>query len=457
MIVAAISLFVTIPAVIGVSLARKTPIINLIKSPACWLIGFLCIAITFLLVFGAFLIVGDFVRTLYALESVGDGAKVLTRAILGLFTFKPYIVVRDGGKTIIPDNARYPLKRVGGVGNLILYNDTAVITEQRGLLKRVLVKPAYVKLEAFERMYAAVDLRPRHWVYTVGALSKEGIPIKCKVDVSFQIDDRETVATAGQVHPADPKAVLKAGTATWVREEERFEDKMDWTGRVIISNTEGTLRGMLAQTSLDEIIPIKRTPRDRETQEVISGDSVTGLGESQISEDKDAREVTRRRLERDLRERLERSCESLGVKILNVHVGHLEVEEEISQQWLDLWRATWRKWATQQIGKAKAQRIQIVEDARRDAQIALVNRIAEIVKQIGGETDRFASSTLALRFISAMRETEDATEWLKIHLPSQSLETFEKLRKIVLQDKPTTALDTGNALSQDIERTQHNQ
>src|SRR5690606_13116320 len=96
--------------------------------------------------------------------------------------------------------AEHILARVGGPGNLVVYNDSAVLLEKAGRFTRMCGK-GFIRLAPFEKPYAFLDLRPKRTVYPVNAMSKEGIPIICEADITYQIDSEGTSATDEDPYP----------------------------------------------------------------------------------------------------------------------------------------------------------------------------------------------------------------------------------------------------------------
>lgn len=357
----------------------------------------------------ALLIVGWFIQSLYGLQNPGEGIKFALRLVFGIPGFKPYLRYSKGGSEVMEtgvedEDETGVLRKAGGPGNLLLYADTAVVTEQKGRLARVIRGPALERLENFEKVYAVIDLQSQQWQYAVNALSKEGIPITCNTDVSFQIDDRNG--------PSEREtAIFRAATSTWVREKERVEDKMNWAGRVIISNTEGTLRTLLAQTPLDQLVP----------SQIISPDKTIKIADPAKS---------RREIQKKLRAALETSAPALGVKITGVFLGHIEVDKDITQQWADIWKTGWRKWATETVGTAKAERIQILEEARADTWIELLRQAAEAIDHSSKAGYTISNEIIALHFLEALVQVQGPSEnFMKTYLVPDSWETLERFRR----------------------------
>lgn len=386
-----------------------SPRLGIVTTSGRFLLALSTIIPAFLLIFAAFRVVGWFAASLYGLKSVGDGAKFAWRSVFKTFGFKPYLVYREGGEEILPDDPDFPLRRVGGPGNLLLYNDVAVVLERCGKISRVVRGPAAVPLQRFEKVYAHVDLRPQRWEYSVSAMTKDGIPVTCKADIGFQIADGGMPRTDKVVYPTTDDIVLRAATCTWIREHKRAEGVLNWAGRVVIGETEGTLRTLLARVRLDELVPAEPG--------------------SQVGA------ATRERIQNELRAELEKSVVKLGAKITHVFLGEIIVDQEVVRQWSDIWRTNWRKWATERIGLGKAERIQILEAARIEAQVDMLKHVAERFQAMAETGATVPSSAVALHFIEALRRTDQLTEWVRIYLAPQSWETLEKLRKLILPEK----------------------
>jgi hypothetical protein len=404
---------------------------------------------------GAFFLAGEFLHTLYDLESAAEGTRYVLLSVTGPSDIKPTLTVREGGTAIRESDKERPLWRIGGPGFIVLYNDTAFVTQKGGRLKEIYTRPSTYSMERFEKPYAFVDLRPRHREASVGALTEEGIPVSCSFDVTFQIDNSDMEPNERVMFPAPKENVFKAVTATWAREDARFEDKMDWEARVV-GTAQGIIRGLIAELSLDELIPVRLLlPLDEEgglddetateflkeleqtrriSPEEVAAPMPLSPTEEEGEERASTRLETRRMMQRQLREKLRQGVSSLGVKIISVYIGTIEVSDEIKAQWLDLWRSVWKAWATEQLGDGKAERLQILETARTQAHITLLQQVADLIHDME-ENDRcFPRSVIALKFLEALRETDAPTEWMRVYLPSQSLQSLEKLENLLTSD-----------------------
>jgi regulator of protease activity HflC (stomatin/prohibitin superfamily) len=201
----------------------------------------------------ALALAADFVRGMYGLKSWSEGRSHVARSLFGQPSFSPYLIIREGRVVQPPEHT---LRRVGGPGNLIVYNDSAVVTEQGGRLKRVLLGPSFPKLEPFEKVWEVIDLRPKRWVYDVSAMTKEGIPVTVPADVRFKIEDGGQEPAEKKPYPALEEAVFAAATGKWMREPDKSEPDrvLDWASRVVIGDTEGILRTIISRLYLDQLI-----------------------------------------------------------------------------------------------------------------------------------------------------------------------------------------------------------
>jgi regulator of protease activity HflC (stomatin/prohibitin superfamily) len=363
---------------------------------------------------------GWFLNSLYGLGGVRKGHLFLWYQMFGPVSARPWAVIKEGRVT---GDVNQPLIRLGGPGLLVIYNDSAVVTEQNGRLKRIL-GPGYHRLEPYERVWEVVDLRPQHWVYPVSALTRDGIPISCDADVTFKIDDREggirKEPTGKQPYPFTEEAVLKAATATWIREEEREDQVMKWTGRVMISMAEGALRSILAQYRLDRLVAPDEPSGPHETRE----------------------EIRER-----LRSALEESAPEVGAMILNVDIGRIDIKvdlaeedeaaaEVLSDQVLQQWIQTWQ---------AEMNRLDLVERAGGEAEMARLEAVsvqaqAEMVLTLTEAMQSLVRAEEASAYHRALRLIE-TLRWMtfdpdvRAFVPLETLRSLQKLEEIVEMDR----------------------
>ena len=332
----------------------------------------------------------SFVQSLYGLRSRREGWGFLMRSLFGLSGLQPFLIIREG--TIQGDEA-HVLRRVGGPGGLVIFNDSAVVLERAGRLTRV-AGSGFAYLEPFEKVWDVIDLRPQRWNFAVEAMTQEGIPVTCHADVSFKIDDGGKKSTREEAYPMTEEAVFKAATSKWIREAGRTEPDrlMTWTKRVVMGETEGTLRSILARYPLDQLID----------------------------------PAIRRKIQAELEEALRRSVPNLGAKITRVALGDIQLEDEITQQWIEKWQAEGRRRMMELEAEGQAARAAIEANARIQAQVKMIANTAKAFDSMARYGEEIPSRFVILRFIEMIKRT--SIEMLgRLYLPYDVMRTFKML------------------------------
>lgn len=331
---------------------------------------------------------GHFVRGVYGLkkETQDEAKSILTYRWLGYRPmFNPYILVKDGAIA----GGSEVLQQTGGPGGLVLYQESAVVLEKHGVISRVMLGPSFPDLEPFERVWDVIDLRPQRWVFDVSAITADGIPINYDADVHFQVRPTE-------------EAVLKAALSTWIREAHRTEPDrlMTWTKRVVIGETEGALRSILAHYTLDDLLKF------------------------------DVREAIRK----ELHGKLVSFGEKLGVQILDVNLKDLKLRGKVIQQWFETWRTERLRVMGMEIAEGKARRLKLLEEARAKVRIQLLDGTAQALHDATPETRNAASRLVILSCIEVMKRTAFD---LNIFLPADLIKTLDAVRASMCDDKPS--------------------
>ena len=386
-------------------LQKQTALLDFLKLLAYWAI----------LLPGAFILsrkpVKKFIRAVFNLPA-GQEKLLLRHTKHPLY---PAITLREGGQQVtVQGDETYisHVSHVGGAALISLYNDTAVLLERAGRFSRVLLGPTAAYLERFERIYQAIDLRPQHGATTVKAMSKEGLPVTCRVEIDFQITPQGR-PTEEIPYPVSSEAVFQAATVTQVRHAANHTvTTRDWAARAV-SSIGGTLRTMLAQHPLDHLVPAQITT---------PGQPPSAEGPEQPD------------LQTELFNRLRPKLTALGVQLNRVHLGTIEVDEAISRQWADIWQAGWRQWATELLGEGRAERLQYLDKIRTETQVEFLNAVAREIQQLDDNGIPISDSLIALQFIDALRQMEQPlTQQDKVYFPAQAWNALEQLRRIIVR------------------------
>ncbi len=383
-----------------------------------------------------------FIRELYDTKDTREAHSFLQRLVFGMASLKPILIVREG--KIAVGSGSF-LDRVGGPGFIIVYNDSAVVLERAGRLTRVL-GPSVGFLEPYERIWEVIDLRPQRWLFTDNAMTKEGIPIACEVDVTFKIDDR-VIGEDGQVREVPPveipddflrdktfpevldravveemgkggvstplpyteQAVFNAATAVWVRirQPDHPEQLRHWTGRVMISEVEGALRNILARYRLDWLLQPPQPGQKPPRQEILE----------------------------QLRNKLENTLtvdNKIGAKLLNVSLGKINVKDErISTQWIEAWNADWERRSIETLAEGEAEALAGLQTVQFQAQAEMILTLTEAIRPFVSSQSEASSYLIALRLFQTLH-------WMaydpfkQVFLPPEALRTLKALEKEVM-------------------------
>jgi len=346
------------------------------------------------------LLAARFVQALYKTESLAEARSFMYRSLFGLAKFGPWLRITEG----MSSGKDQVLNQVGGRGHLVVFSDSAVLLERGGQFTRI-AKKGFVRLDPFEKIYTIVDLRPKRWVYPVEAMSKEGIPITCEADVSYQIDNEDSEPTDDEPYPAPDSRIFQAATCTWIREANRPTETrtMDWTGRVIIGETEGSLRTILSQYPLDRLIGLA----------LVSANP---------------REEIRQELETQLR----KSVPTLGAKILSVALGDIKVGHEVTQQWIEAWQARWERWATERQALGQASMVEQVENAKTRAQVMMITDITKALRPLVTPSDQKITSRLVLMRLFMVLSRAQADPLTRVYLPQEAVNTLKLLKDMIV-------------------------
>jgi hypothetical protein len=366
------------------------------------------------------LLASRFVAELYAISRFEGAFNFLSRLLFGSWQFGPYVLIKNGKISRGEDTV---LHRVGGPGALVIYHDSAVVTERCGRLERVL-GAGFPRLERFEKIWEIIDLRPQRWVFPVKGMTREGIPVICEADVHFKVDDRvpdergelqPKPPTDKEPYPYTPEAVFRAATTRWFREPDSSAPEMDWAGRVMAGFTEGALRNILAEYRLDWLI----APSESEAEH--------------------PREVIRGRLEAELR----KLAPQVGARILRVDLGEIRVEDDkIPRQWIEAWQAEWesRTQASRTEGEAELLRMDV---ARAQAQAGMVIALTQALQSVVTDETEVRPYLLATRFVEALR-------WMcydpytRAFMPPEAIHTLKRLQDVLGADRSLPNGQTGS-------------
>ena len=403
-----------------------------------------------------------FISTLYDTQDAKEAHQFLNRNTFGMTAPSPVMIVKEGHISV-GSGSLYD--RVGGRGLLVVYNDSAAVVEKGGRLVRV-VGPSLSFLKPFERLWEVIDLRPQHWKISVGAMTKEGIPISCDVAVTFKIDDRiltpegdervispirdktadeitdkdlvEKLKKAGISTPLPytEEAVLKAATSIWVRirNPQHQEQVRRWTGRVMFGVVEGTLRSILANYALNDLL-----------RSTVPGVGAPPEG-GQIEEEQTTREKIQALLEEKLKAAFPPGDDNaIGAKIVRVELGEIrvrDVQDEqgkplgipdlVNAQLLEAWHAekALKVSETQRREEAELTRLDAAQEyAQALAQAEMVLNVTEALRAALNRGEDIQPYFVVTQFVEAMRLMAQEPQQRGQRVPREVAITLDELEK----------------------------
>jgi len=381
------------------------------------------------------LLASRFMRALYTIGSLSEAHTCLHRSVFDLAGFKPFLLIKEGHIASGEDSL---LARLGGPGNLVIYNDSAVVLEQSGRLTRV-CGPGLHSLRHFEKVWEVIDLQPQRWVYKVEAMTKEGIPVACNADITFKIDGGGQSPTGKMPYPFTRDAVFKAATSTWIREPEREDWKVKWPALVVVGHTEGTLRSIISGYRLDWLIappsPGSTPPRQaiRDELEKKLRESVGNVGAEIVKVELGEIEVdvSAELIARMIHERLKKEYPQLSAEEI-ARMIHKELEaidlkdRKVSQQWIKAWQAEWQREATLQQAEGEAELARL-EVAQVQAQAEMILTFTQALQPLVSAQEQVSPYLVALRLVETLRWMS-YDPWKRVFLPPEVMRTLALLQ-----------------------------
>lgn len=336
-------------------------------------------------------------RKLYGFEDEEEGveADFIIHRFYGLPTRPPFpytLRVQEG--RVIPEG--HPvLRKLGGPGFISIAHDSAVVTTCMGRLERVL-GPGFFKLRPFERVWDVVDLRPQKRTVRVEATTREGVPVYCDAEIRFRIDSGDQKSSLERPYPFLEDAVFRAA----VKQRRRAGNAIQrWESRVADGILDGEVRDRLERMWLDEIV----LPDDQQKDSML------------------------RRLEQDIEQSVREAARGLGVVVESVQLGPITpLDEDVSRQWLESWRAIWQQQVTTELAQGEAANILYGERARIMAQTSFLAEMGEALKPF--QNVDVPPALITMKFLEVMRSLSDSDPAVRSLMFNQA----ESLRRLVM-------------------------
>jgi hypothetical protein len=226
---------------------------------------------------------------------------------------------------------------------------------------------------------------------------EDGIEIKGKIGVRFQIRSGGQEATTKIPYPFDSQAVVQAALARAVLDPDV---DFPWPQRVM-GNTDASLRDIVSRKKLDELIEpldLTRDPR----QEILS----------------------------ELKTRITDSAKGFGVEVLDVWCSSIEpVDTAVVRQRVASWQASWSRKAVLEHARGEADVIRYMETAKAFAQLQLIQAIVRGFQDLPDSDSTVRSQMIVLRFVEALRQMSPGQK-AGGSLPLWALRTLDRLQQM---------------------------
>lgn len=261
----------------------------------------------------------------------------------------------------------------GGSGQVEIPPEYAVQLEKGGRLSRS-VGPSQAKLGRYEKVYKLVNLRQIVRTTTTTALTRDGIPVTVEITVHCRLAGGNAAAsleTSETPFPFTRQSIRKLTLNTLASDEglQPWEDRASAFAGDIFND-------VIAGFRLDEIF-------------------------EPLDDVADPRYAIQETVRRTLRAKLR----NVGVEVTELWLGQFQLPTEVTEQYIEYWRADWQRQDRVRAARGKAEAIRKLGRARAHAQQRTIETLVA-----GFETARRAHpdfpprQLLALRLINALEE-----------------------------------------------------
>jgi regulator of protease activity HflC (stomatin/prohibitin superfamily) len=239
--------------------------------------------------------------------------------------------------------------------------------------------PGFVVLYKGEQIWRVIDLRLQRRSQAVLAKTRDGIPIKTSVSVTFQVKRNEAGAqNPDLLYPFDRDAIFH------VSYDDAIDDQgnlLPWT-RQLTPPAAAMLANEIPKHSLNEL-----------TRAV---EAVSPL------------EEIKQTISRDLKRRFLPK----GIEVLTVGIGGLKLPESVRDQQFLTWQADWLRKIRVENASGNVEAVRRMKQARARAQIEIIENITNSIDAMRQEDGAELSQVIMLRMIEAL---EDAVSAGSVH------------------------------------------
>lgn len=254
--------------------------------------------------------------------------------------------------------------------------------------------PGYVRLERGETVLQVVDLREQTRTVPVKAMTRDGIPIETSVNVTFQVQMRESPFGPVMPYPYDAEAIFGVNYLSNYRTENGV---LPWGDR--IANTAASiLIAELAQYALDELYQPEQPSFS-----------------------------PRKRIANRTMQKLDAQFKPAGITILHAGPGRFEVPDEVVVQLISNWQTEWQQRIDEVEAATAAAAMQRLKLAQARAELEIIVALTESIRAMQSSSDEELTEIVTIRMLEAMREAAE-DEQVRAIVPSQALDSMQQLQ-----------------------------
>lgn len=284
--------------------------------------------------------------------------------------------------------------------------------------------PGYVQLEKGEFIKHVIDLRDQQRSQRIELTTRDGIPLRAKLVVTFrlkrlhlnELSELDLVGVDERTpYPHDATAVFQVSYFSSYGEGEQ---EISWRSR-IVPLVAAEIIAEIANYTLDEVYQLNEP-------EVTHGDvlettRVTHLVQTNLSE----------------------TLQEQGIELVHIELNDITLPEDVYRQRIANWQTHWQNEARLQRAKGDAQAQRLLDEARAEAEIALINQMLGSIEEAEWAQDISVSDVVMMVAVQAM---EQAAVEMPTLIPSQMIQTLSQLQLLTAEAgvTPTNALPLEN-------------
>lgn len=321
------------------------------------------------------------VKALYDLPDKAGAKRLLSRLIRAQAPAGVPLAVQNA--TLEEAREQHVLLRVGGPGLIKVNRGDVAVTELNGRFFRILPAGRY-NLHRFEYIHAVLNLQPQERSATnIPLVTRDGIQFHVDLRVLFQIRPGPEPVTARLEFPIDEDAIQAAAYAQTVGAENNVST---WES-IPLGKARGILTGIVAGYPLDEILA--HASSAAEPLQVIQA---------------------------ELMRKTSAALGQLGIDLINIHVGRLEMPEDVTNQYIKYWQSQSDAYIRLSLADGEATALEEIEIARAEAEVTMIQAILE-----GVQRAKYGSSTAGMREVVALRMIEALEKMARQTQPLQGV------------------------------------